>query len=150
MTLNTLDWIIFVGYLAVVFALGLWFAREQHSNEDYFVAGRRMHWLPVGLSMFAGTFSSLSFVGLPHEAAYGDYHLYLAILFIPFAVTPVVGWLFIPLFHRVGAVSAYAYLETRFSRPVRLLASLLYGLYAIGWMGNLLLAVGIILQAVSS
>jgi SSS family solute:Na+ symporter len=64
-SLSLIDWAICLGYLVVVFALGLWFARGQHSNDDYFLGGRRMHWLPIGLSLFAGTFSSLSFVGLP-------------------------------------------------------------------------------------
>ena len=68
-----LDISICVAYLLVVFGLGLWFAREQHDNEDYFVGGRRMRWLPIGLSIFAGTFSALSFVGLPRESAYDDY-----------------------------------------------------------------------------
>ena len=80
-SLNTIDWTICFGYLVLVFALGLWFARDQQTNDEFFVGNRRMHWLPIGLSVFAGTFSSLSFVGLPSEAAYRDYHLYLAILF---------------------------------------------------------------------
>lgn len=76
-SLGPIDWLIFGGYVFIVFALGVWFARGQHTNEDYFVGGRKMNWMAVGLSLFAGTFSSLSFVGLPPEAAYGDYHLYL-------------------------------------------------------------------------
>ncbi len=147
-TLSPLDWSICIGYLAVVLAMGLWFSREQHDNEDYFVAGRKMHWLPIGLSIFAGTFSSNSFVGLPRDSAYADYHLLLGILFIPFVVMPLVAWLFIPLFHRLQVTSAYEYLEHRFNRPTRLVASVLFMAYAIGWMGNMLLAVGKILKVV--
>ncbi len=147
-SLSTLDWFVCGGYLLLVVALGLWFAREQHDNEDYFVGGRRMHWLPIGLSIFAGTFSSLSFVGLPREAAYDDYHLYLGILYIPLVVMPIVGWLFLPLFFRMRVTSAYEYLERRFDRSVRLLGATLFALYTIGWMGNLLVAVGKILQVV--
>lgn len=147
-TLSTLDWSICLGYLAVVIGLGFWFARSQHDNEDYFVGGRRMHWLPIGLSIFAGTFSSLSFVGLPREAAYDDWHLLLSILFIPLVVMPLVGWLFIPLYFRLHVTSAYEYLQRRFHYSVRLLASVLFLLYTIGWMGNLLNAVGKILQPV--
>lgn len=146
--LTVFDWAICLGYLAVVFALGLWFANEQESNDDYFLGGRRMHWLPIGLSLFAGTFSSLSFVGLPSEAAYRDYHLYLAILFIPFVVTPVVWWLFLPIYFRLRVTSAYEYVELRFDRRLRLACSILFMLYTIGWMGNLLRAVGVILEAV--
>jgi len=142
------DWILCAGYLAVVIALGLWFAREQHTTEDYFVGGRRMHWLPIGLSIFAGTFSSLSFVGLPRDAAYDDWHLLTAILMIPLVVMPIVGCWFIPLYFRLRVTSAYEYLQWRFHRSVRLLASGLFVLYTIGWMGALLTAVGEILQPV--
>ena len=146
--LSPLDWTICVGYLIVVFAMGAWFARGQHSNEEYFVGGRRMNWMAVGLSLFAGVFSSLSFVGLPRSAAYGDYHLYLAILFIPVFVTPIVWVLFVPLYHRLRLTSAYEYLELRFHRGIRLLGSALYSLYTIGWVGTMLYAVGVILDAV--
>lgn len=146
--LSLLDWSICGGYLVIVFALGLWFARGQHNTEDYFVGGRRMHWIPIGLSLFAGLFSSLSFVGLPSEAAYVDYHLYLSILFIPLVVTPIVWIWFLPLYFRLGSTSCYEYVERRFNRRLRLMASLLFMLYTLGWMGNLLRAVGVILQAV--
>ncbi len=146
--LSLFDWAVCIGYLAVVLGLGLWFSRDQHTNEDYFVGNKQMHWLPIGLSLFAGLFSSLSFVGLPAEAAYKDYHLYLAILFIPLVVVPIVWVWFLPLYFRIGATSCHAYIEQRFNRPLRLLASVLFMLYTIGWMGNMLRAVGVILQAV--
>ena len=129
-TLTLIDWSICAGYLAIVLALGVWFARGQHSNEDYFVGGKKMHWLPIGLSLFAGLFSSLSFVGLPAEAAYNDYHLYLAILFIPLFVVPVVWIWFVPLYFRIGSISCHAYIEQRFNRPLRLLASVIFMLMA--------------------
>src|SRR5437762_3076483 len=83
-----------------------WFAHTQRTTEDYFVGGRRMNWLAIGLSLFATSFSPLSFVGLPREAAYADYHLFLAILFIPLFVMPVVAWLYVPLYHRLQVTSA--------------------------------------------
>ena len=147
-SLTAIDWFVCVGYLLVVVVLATCSARGQKSNEEYFVGGRRMHWLAIGVSMFAGIVSSLSFVGLPREAAYGDYHLYLAILFIPFVATPVVAWVFVPLYHRLGVTSAYEYLERRFHRRIRLFSSFLYSLYTVGWIGTMLYAVGVILQAV--
>lgn len=147
-TLSTFDWVICIGYLITVLALSLVFARGRQNNEDYFLAGRSMHWLPIGLSLFAGSFSSLSFVGLPSEAAYHDYHLYLSILFIPFVVTPIIWYFFLPLYFRLGVSSAYEYVERRFSRRLRIVCSVLFMLYVIGWMGNLLRAVGVLMQAV--
>ena len=148
MPLHLLDWAICFVYVAAVVALGVWSSRRQVSNEEYFVGGRRMNWWAIGLSLFATSFSALSFVGLPREAAYQNYHLYLAILLIPIWVTPIVAYLFIPTFHRLRLTSAYEYLERRFSRRVRLIGSLLYTLSALVWMGSMLYAVGIIVQVV--
>ena len=147
-SLSWLDWSIFVAYLLVIFWIGLRFAGQQHSNEDYFVGGRNMHWVAVAFSIFAGGFSSLSFVGLPREAAYDDYHLYLAILCVPLVVTPIVAYVFVPMYHRLKITSAYEYVERRFDRSLRRLCSALWLATEIGWMGNLLFAVGLIVQVV--
>lgn len=143
-----LDWTIFVGYLAIVFAMGLWFMRGDKNNEDYFVGGRRMPWFAVGVSLFATAFSSLSFVALPREGAYGDYHLLVTYLCIPLAITPILWWIFVPLYRRLNVTSVYEYLEVRYNRPMRRLGTLLFALYAIGWMGSMVYAVGIIVKAV--
>src|SRR5262249_14625225 len=145
--MGILDWILSIGAVVLMFAQGWWFSRSQKTTEDYFVGGRRMNWLAVGLAMFATTFSPLSFVGLPREAAYDNYHLYLAILFIPLFVVPLAGWLFIPLYHRLKLTSAYEYLELRFDWRLRRAGSLLFGLYTLGWMGSMLYATGLIVQA---
>ncbi|MBN1343951.1 MAG: sodium/solute symporter [Phycisphaerae bacterium] len=147
-TLIAADWVIFVGYLVLVFGLGVAFARSQHTNEDYFVGGRRMNWSAVGISLFATAFSSLSFVMLPREGAYEDYHLLVTILMIPLLITPLLWWLFVPVYLRLGITSVYEYLEIRFNRPMRLLGTILFACYAVGWMGSMLYAVGLILQAV--
>ncbi len=143
-----IDWAICGSYLAVVIGLGLFFSNKQKDNDDFFLGGRNMHWLPVGLSLFATTFSSNSFVGLPAEGAFGDYHQLLAIFFIPFLVIPVTCIWFIPFYKGLGFVSLYEYLERRFTRKIRLMASLIFMAYSAGWMGTMLLAVSRILDVV--
>ncbi len=59
-------------------------------------------------------------------------------------------WLFLPLYFRLKLTSCYEYLGLRFHRSVRLLASGLYAFYTIGWMGNMLVAVGKIFFLVGS
>jgi len=142
------DWIVCLGYLSVVIGLGFYFTNKQKGNDDYFFGGRNMHWLPVGLSLFATTFSSNSFVGLPAEGAYRDYHQLLAIFFIPFVVVPITCRWFIPFYKSWGFTSLYEYLEHRFSRTVRLMASGIFMTYLAGWMGTMLVAVSRILNVV--
>jgi len=146
--ISFLDGAICLGYLALVVGLGLYFSNKQKDNDDFFLGGRNMHWLPVGLSLFATTFSSNSFVGLPAEGAFGNYHQLLAIFLIPFVVIPITCIWFIPFYKGLGFRSLYEYLEHRFARSVRLIASIIFMLYAAGWMGTMLLAVSRILNVV--
>lgn len=145
--LGFLDWTIFIFYIAVVLGLGIWFSRSQNTNEDYFLGGRKMNWIAVGTSLFATAFSSISFVMLPREGAYADYHLLTAILLIPLVITPILWYLFVPIFVRLKITSVYEYLGIRFNNRIRKVGGLLFAGYAIGWMGSMLYAVGIIIQA---
>ncbi len=146
--LSWIDWTIFGGYLLLVFALGLWFMRGQRTSDDYFVGGRKMSWWAVGVSLFATAFSSISFVAYPREAAYQGFQFFVAILFIPLIITPLLWWLFVPTYVRLRVTSVYEYLEIRFNRPMRRLGTILFACYAIGWMGSMLYAVGLIVQVV--
>ena len=54
-------------YLLVVISIGIWMARKQKTTEDYFLAGRRMPWFVVGMSIFASLASAISYLGIPSE-----------------------------------------------------------------------------------
>ncbi len=146
--IHLVDWVICAAYLAFVIGLGVYFSGTQDSNDDFFHGGKRMHWLPVGLSLFATTFSSNSFVGLPAEGAFGDYHQLLAIFFIPFVVIPITCKWFIPKYKSWKYNSLYEYFERRFDRSLRLLASSVFMFYSAGWMATMLLAVARVLGEV--
>lgn len=135
-------------YLAVVFGLAVKSARGQEDNEDYFVGGRSMNWWVVGISMFATSFSSISFLGLPQRGAYQDFSFFLTILFIPFLITPILWWIFVPMYVRLRVSSGYEYLGRRFGVPAQKIGAGLYCAYAIGWMGTMLCAVALTLQVV--
>ncbi len=146
--LNAIDVTVCVVYLAVVFGLAVRSAKGQHDNEDYFLGGRRMNWFAVGISMFATSFSSISFLGLPQRGAYQDFSFYLTILCIPLLITPILWWIFIPVYVRLRVSSGYEYLGRRFGLPAQRIGSALYCLYALGWMGTMLYAVALTLQTV--
>ena len=146
--LSFIDWIVCAVYLAVVFGLAFRSAKGQQDNEDYFLGGRKMNWFVVGISMFATSFSSISFLGLPQRGAYQDFSFYLTILFIPFVITPILWWVFVPMFVRLKVSSGYEYLGRRFGPPAQKIGSSLYCVYAISWMGTMLYAVALTLQTV--
>ena len=147
-SLGVVDWVVCLVYLGVVFALAVLSMRGQEDNEDYFVGGRKMNWLAVGVSMFATSFSSISFLGLPQRGAYQDFSFFLTILLIPLVITPLLWFFFVPLYVRLRVSSGYLYLRLRFGRSVQRVGSLLYCAYALGWMGAMLYAIALSLKSV--
>ena len=52
-----IDWILLAAYLLFTLVLGLWLARRNRSEDDYFVAGRSLNGWLAGASMAATTSS---------------------------------------------------------------------------------------------
>lgn len=65
--LTTLDAAIIVCYFVVIVGVGLWFARQTRGTTDFFLAGRKLVWPVIGLSLFATNISAEHLVGLAQE-----------------------------------------------------------------------------------
>ncbi len=146
--LANLDYFIVVAYLVAVVAMGAWVGRGQTDTEDYFLAGRRMHWLPVGISIMATLFSAISYLAYPGEI-YG-YGITILSMWVTFwLVAPAVLYGFMPFYHRLQVTSAYEYLEVRFDGSVRTVASALFVVVRFGWMALAIYASALALHAVT-
>ncbi len=55
--MTIIDWLILITYLLISLTLGVFLARRNRNNDDYFVAGRRLSGWLAGASMAATTFS---------------------------------------------------------------------------------------------
>src|SRR5437868_10489204 len=131
--LEVLDYTAIVVYMLATFGISVWFGRKQKTVDDFFVGGRRMPWLAVGLSIMATLFSTLSYLGAPGEMIKNGIGMSLGSLAIPFSLV-VVFYLWIPFFMRLKLTSAYEYLERRFNYTVRLIGAVLFILLRLGWM----------------
>ncbi|MBC8207031.1 MAG: sodium/solute symporter [Kiritimatiellales bacterium] len=67
-TLHFVDYTIIGLYLLFVIGLGLWIGRKHKGAEDYFLAGRSMTWVFIGVSLFASNISSTTLIGLAGDA----------------------------------------------------------------------------------
>src|SRR2546423_2263166 len=67
---NAGDWIIIVGYLVGIIALGVWFGKDQRNTRDYFLGSKNIPWWGIGLSIVAAETSALTIIGVP-GLAYG-------------------------------------------------------------------------------
>ena len=62
------NWVVVALYLAGVFAIGFLSSRHQKTSEDFFLAGRKMGMIPIGISLCMTLFSAISYTAIakPH------------------------------------------------------------------------------------
>src|SRR5436190_3933634 len=94
---NAGDWIIIVGYLVGIIALGVWFGKDQRNTRDYFLGSKNIGWLGIGLSIVAAETSALTIIGVP-AIALGDNISFLQI---------IVGYVIARIILAVGVVPHY-------------------------------------------
>jgi len=116
--LGNLDLALIAAYFLVVFAIGFYVARRTHSGEDLFLAGRRLGWMPIGLSLFASNISSTTLIGLTGAAytwgiAVSNYEWMAALILVIFAV------FYIPYYLNARISTVPEFLEKRFDRRSR-------------------------------
>ena len=109
----SIDWALLGGYLVMTLVLGLWLARRNRGEDDYFVAGRRLSGWLAGASMAATTFSidtPLYVAGLVGARglagnwewwSFGLAHVAMAVVFAP-------------LWRRSGVLTDAAFTELRY------------------------------------
>ncbi len=127
--LHELDWLILLGYLAVVVVTGVVFSRRgQRDTEEYFLAGRRMPAWAVACSIVATAISAATFIGLPAQSYAGDL-TFLSASIGQMVAAVVVAAFFLPAFYRHNVSTVYQLLGARFGEPARLTAS---GMFLLG------------------
>lgn len=137
--LQPLDYAAIVAYLVLTFGIAVWFSRRQSSTEDFFVGGRRMPFIAVGLSILATLFSTISYLGVPGEMIKRGVGMFLGQLSLPLSAL-VIAFVWVPFFMRLRLTSAYEYLERRFNPAARFIAGGLFTALRLGWMSMVVFA----------
>ena len=132
---TALDISIIVVYLIGIITLGSLCYRGLHTIRDYFLAGRRIGWLPICLSIVATNLSAISYFGCPAMVFFKDLRYSVTMLVFPFCVVAA-AYVMGSLFYRLRIYTVYQYLEKRYSLHLRLLASSLFLLTKIGWLAT--------------
>jgi len=143
------DHLIVVVYLLTMIVLGAWWSRRQDSESEYFLAGRRMPWLAVGVSVIASLFSSITYLAEPGEVwQSGVTHVFGKMLAIPFEMVFVL-LVCIPFLMRFRFTTAYEYLDRRFGSAARRVGMALFLCLVVSWMGIVVLVSSRALAAVT-
>ncbi|MGD2110234.1 MAG: hypothetical protein PVI86_12700 [Phycisphaerae bacterium] len=147
MELGRLDLIVLFAYFAAVVAVGFWFGRTERDTRDYFLGGKRQHWLVVGLSIVATEVSALTFINVPADAFWGDW-TYLQMYAGAMLGRLVIVFLFLPAFYGGDVTTVYEYLGQRFGPRTRTTASVMFVASRIIGSGIRLLAASLAIAAV--
>jgi SSS family solute:Na+ symporter len=132
--LTSIDWIVIAAYGAGMLALGAYYARRQHSAEDFFVGGRSLNSTAVGISLLATLLSTISYLATPGEMIAMGPIIGLGVLAAPLSYF-VVGYVLLPVIMRHRVTSAYEFLELRLGLGPRILAASMFILLRLVWMG---------------
>ena len=107
MNISTLDIIVFISYCLIILFIGLYVSREKDgkskSAEDYFLAGKSLHWWAIGASLIAANISAEQFVamngsGFAAGLSIASYEWMAAITLL------IVGKYFLPIYNVIAAI----------------------------------------------
>lgn len=145
---HPLDYAVLFVYLGSQLCMGFHFAKRGKSTNDFFLAGQRIPWWAVGLSIFGTQLSAITFMAVPAKT-YATNWLYIVNTMGIVAIAPVIIYLYLPFYRRLNVTSAYEYLEKRFNVGVRLFGSAAYVLLQLGRMSVVLFLPSVALATVT-
>lgn len=110
--LNTLDWIVIVGYIILITGIGLWANRGVKSTGDYFMGGRRFgKLLMIAQAFGAGTRTdqAVAVIGASSQIGLaGIWYQWLYLFSTPFF------WLIAPIYRRLRYITIGDFFEQRY------------------------------------
>lgn len=150
-TFTPWDYVVLALVLIISAAIGIYYRMtggKQKTTKEYLLADRSMSVLPIAFSLMASFMSAVTLLGVSMEN-YSFGTQFVVINFAYLLATPIVTRIILPVFYNLQTASVYEYLEKRFGYPVRLYASLAFSLQMILYMGIVLYAPALALEAVT-
>ena len=97
--MHTFDFIVFYAYLAIVLIVGLMMYRRQHTEKEFFLAGRSLGWFPLGISIMITMLTAVNFAAFPTEIFKNGCYVLIALPIFVVVAFPI-SKIFIPFFQK--------------------------------------------------
>ncbi|XP_077555191.1 putative sodium-dependent multivitamin transporter [Haemaphysalis longicornis] len=150
-TFGAADYAVFVVMLVVSALIGIYYhfaGNRQRTTRAYLVADKNMSVVPVAFSLMASFMSAITLLGVPSENYFfGTQYVLISVAYI--VGTPIVAYLFLPVFYDLQVISVYEYVERRFGRATRLAMSATFIIQMVLYMAVVLYAPAVALSAVT-
>ena len=108
-TFQAADYVVFGATLLLSAAIGLFYAikdRKRNTTDNYLLAGREMHPVPVAISLTATFISAITILGTPAEVyVHGTMYWWLSVGIIISAFGA--ANIFVPIFYNLGVTSVF-------------------------------------------
>ena len=142
MQITPFDIALFIGFFVVVVSFSLWKSRGtiRHSvdTSDYFLAGRRLTWPLIGISIVAANISSEQMIGMSGEGAGASGLAVSSWQLMGSVFIVLISFTLLPRFLRAGIHTMPQFLEYRYNTAARTVMAVL----------TVIIYVGVLLTAV--
>ena len=123
--MEILDWFVLIFSIGFIVLYGIWKNIKNKDLQEYFKGSNKSRWWTIGISVMATQASAITFLSTPGQA-YSDGMGFIQFYFgLPFAII-IISIFFLPIYHKLKVYTAYEFLEKRFNKKTRNLASLLF------------------------
>ncbi|KAF2886735.1 hypothetical protein ILUMI_19438 [Ignelater luminosus] len=123
-----IDYTLFVLMFLISAGIGIYygfFVKQQNTTSAYLLGGKAMNYFTVAMSLSASMISSFSLLAFPTETyLYGT--IYLVGVIAQILTGVILYYTFLPVFWKLEITAAYEYLEIRFDKTLRTVATVLY------------------------
>jgi len=116
------DIAVIIVYLIGITWFGAQFKEKQTSLKNYFLGGRNTPWWAIGFSIVSAETSTLTVIGTPALAFYGNFG-FLQVVFGYLLARIVITFLFLPHYFKGELYTAYELMQRRFGLKLRRLTA---------------------------
>lgn len=140
------DYVLVVGFFAVMLAIGIYFARRMRDMTDYFAGGKQVPWWLSSISYWMSSFSAFAFVALS-GVAYKYGFVAVTTWWIIAVMTIITGHLVAARWRRVATTSPMEFVERRYGLVMRQGLSYLGGVLIVLDDATKIMAIGMVVSA---
>ncbi|KAF3425527.1 hypothetical protein E2986_05638 [Frieseomelitta varia] len=148
-TLQWPDYLVIGVMLSISAGIGIYYrftGGRQRTAEEYFSANRSMGVVPLAIALTVSFMSAITLLGISAETY--THGMKIVLLYLGGLLgTPVVLYLYLPVFAKLNSMSVYEYLEKRFGVAARLVTSTANFLQLLLYTGVVLFAPSLALEA---
>ena len=110
-------------YIALLFIVSN--RKKTTSDIDFFTAGKNSSWPAVAFGMVGATISGISLISVPGMVVNSSF-FYMQMVLGFILGYMAVAYVLLPIYYKLGSISIYSYLETRFGVKSRQTVSALF------------------------